>query len=59
MESWNNRFISSESAPQPAPAKKTYQRPEIIYLAPLEAMAVVCGAPGKTDLGGGCSFTES
>jgi hypothetical protein len=58
MESRNNRFIRSESAPQPAPGKKTYQKPEIIYLAPLEAMAVVCGGPGKADIGM-CSFTES
>lgn len=60
MNHRNFNIIESEVSPKPAAApKKTYQKPEITYLAPLEAMAVICVLPGKTDLGSGCTFTES
>jgi hypothetical protein len=42
----------------PEPNKKAYQKPEMIYLAPLEAMAAICALPGKVDLGS-CSVTQS
>lgn len=38
--------------------KKAYQKPEITYLAPLEAMAAICALPGKVDLGS-CSIAQS
>lgn len=59
MDHRNLKFIEPDSSPQPSSSKKLYQKPEMTYLAPLEAMAVVCVAPGKTDLGGGCTFTQS
>ena len=57
MEPGNFNIIETGLSPQPAPAKKHYQKPELIYIAPLEAMAVICLEPGKA--GGGCLFTES
>lgn len=39
--------------------KKAYQKPEITYLAPLEAMAAICALPfGKVELGG-CTQVQS
>ena len=42
----------------PAPSKKAYEPPAVIYRAPLEAMAAVCtpAPPGKAFPGvGGCT----
>jgi hypothetical protein len=48
----------TEQAPQHAPIKKRYQKPELIYLAPLEAMASICEPPeGKS--GAGCYTIQS
>jgi hypothetical protein len=55
--------FSNRIEPDPTPQtlalkiKQPYQKPEMIYLAPLEAMALICLAPGKADAG--CQFTES
>lgn len=50
--------LEPDLPPVPAHEKKAYQKPEITYLAPLEAMAAICALPGKVDLGS-CSFTQS
>ena len=48
----------TEQASQTLPIKKRYQKPEIIYLAPLEAMAAICEPPeGKS--GAGCFTIQS
>ena len=31
--------------------KKAYRRPEILYREPLEAIAALCGPPGKSNAG--------
>ena len=36
-----------------APGKKLYEKPQIVYRAPLEAMAAVCLAPTGKALGDG------
>jgi hypothetical protein len=44
----------------PALPKKPYERPQIIYRAPLEAMAAVCTpAPGKAIGTAGCTVQFS
>jgi hypothetical protein len=40
-----------DTAPQEQPTKKTYEKPQVIYRAPLEAMAGLC-----PELGGGKEF---
>ncbi len=42
-----NRVIASQEtgAPGQVPEKKRYERPQIVYRAPLEAMAAVCPPP--------------
>jgi hypothetical protein len=57
MEPGNFNLIKPEPAQESAPNKKPYQKPEMIYLAPLEAMASICIAPGKADEL--CQFTQS
>jgi len=57
MEPRNFNFIEPDLAQQKTVVKKPYQKPEITYLAPLEAMAVICVMPGKADAS--CLFTES
>ena len=57
MEPRTHDLIDPEPARQKPPDKKPYQKPEMTYLAPLEAMAVICVAPGKADAS--CQFTQS
>jgi hypothetical protein len=41
-----------DAGPQTQVVKKKYEKPQIIYSAPLEAMAAECNvAPGKADFG--------
>ena len=41
-----------DAGPQTQVVKKKYEKPQIIYSAPLEAMAADCNAePGKGDFG--------
>jgi hypothetical protein len=48
-------------APILAPARKAYERPQIIYRAPLEAMAAICtpAPPGKALGDGNCTVQFS
>lgn len=57
MEPTYSDHLEPEPDQQNLAIKRPYQKPEMIYLAPLEAMAVVCIAPGKADEN--CQFTES
>ena len=58
MESQKLNLNETEQAPQTAPRKKPYHKPEMIYLAPLEAMAAICEPPeGKS--GAGCYSIQS
>jgi hypothetical protein len=57
MEPRNFKIMETDLSLQSVPAKKSYQKPEMIYLAPLEAMAVICVVPGKS--GTGCLTLES
>lgn len=49
------------TAPGSAPARKAYERPQIIYRAPLEAMAAICSPapPGKALGDGNCTVQFS
>jgi len=61
MKDWKNADEQS-AAPQVELAKKVYEKPQIVYCAPLEAMAAVCppGPPGFSGKGGaGCDVTNS
>ena len=41
-----------DTGPQTQVVKKKYEKPQIVYSAPLEAMAADCGhEPGKGDFG--------
>jgi hypothetical protein len=57
MELHDINLREPDPAQERAPGKKPYQKPEMTYLAPLEAMAVVCVEPGKASAS--CSFTMS
>ncbi|MBI5305270.1 MAG: hypothetical protein HY868_24275 [Chloroflexi bacterium] len=42
----------------PVEEKKPYETPDVVYQAPLEAMATDCGAsPGKADVSCGTEFS--
>ena len=46
----------------PVNTLKAYEAPKIIFRAPLEAMAGLCGStqpPGKASAGGGCTVLSS
>ena len=50
----------AKQGPEQVSAKKPYENPQIIYRAPLETMAGVCGTtPGKTMTEGSCSILQS
>lgn len=52
----------AQVSPSESPSEqKQYEKPEIIYCAPLEAMAGSCsgGAPAKTGSGDGCTVANS
>jgi hypothetical protein len=38
------------ASPQTKIVKKKYDKPQIVYSAPLEAMAAICPLPGKMDI---------
>jgi hypothetical protein len=57
MEPGHLNLREPDPAAKNKPGKKTYQKPEITYLAPLEAMANICVTPGKADAS--CQITQS
>lgn len=58
MEPWNLGREETGQVSKIELKKKHYQKPELIYLAPLEAMAAICEPPeGKT--GAGCFTIQS
>jgi hypothetical protein len=61
MERENKEKVVNEGESRADPlAKKPYERPQIVYRAPLEAMASVCTAPGsKSPTDGACSVQFS
>ncbi len=59
----NNEAIKQDKPAAELPGKKPYEKPQIIYHKPLEAMAILCipAPPGKGIIGGvdGCTVTFS
>lgn len=54
--------VPTEHDPQPQEqdVRKLYEKPQVIYRAPLEAMAALCGTPQTGKSGGSnCSITFS
>lgn len=45
--------ITDERAPEKTNARKSYEKPQVVYRAPLEAMAVACAPapPSKSNPG--------
>lgn len=54
----NDPKVTQVPLPDETP-KQPYEKPAVIYRAPLEATAGVCAPPGKADLGSGCNPLQS
>ena len=50
--------IATDAQPVAPPRKKKYNKPGVVYQAPLEALAATCTPtpPGKASAGAGCTF---
>ena len=51
--------IEHSAQPQEKDVRKPYEKPQVIYRAPLEAMAALCGTPQTGKTGFPCSVTYS
>lgn len=60
MHTPNQAKTEHDPQSQEQDVRKPYEKPLVIYRAPLEAMAALCGTPGTGKTGGpSCSISYS